>query len=939
MTDKALSDQPEDRSLDPRQVERITAVHDGFLYQHLYGVACLLTTVRQDGGTLVVERDEDLELRLPSSAPYIQVKLRNRPLKKSDIAGSLEQFDAIRKEHTSGRRNGTPSLRIITNAELGPGLKAEIEAASWPSHIHIVTPSSSKDHLPPAWLDIESAFNWCVERAKQVPFGTLSPETLVWKLAALVQRAAAGGNDRSFSAEELPVVLEQLLLQLQDFPDPPRYYRPQISEPDLISDVRFRLITGFSGAGKTAWAAQEALYCTDPIAYIDVSDMPAASVASSIARELAARFAGGRMEGFGGALLADQSGLNVLRACARTLAGQGKRVQIILDNVHRVDATAIRSVIENAPELRFLCLGQPWDGAAELEAFFNINSERLGGWSDDDIASEFQEAGSPIAVETAGRIRQLTGGLPLYVQNAASLTSEVYGHDANAFADAIEDRTNYQFTAQEVILEVAFQALDERSTRLAALLSQSEVPLTITEIESFIGGLVGTKSQIAAALRQLRRRSVVIGYQGDLIGLHDAMRPLAIDALNDIGEEQSQGVLNRLADVLIASLMSNRDVPRFSFMTRLLPRVGRLEVLVDLATHEMFHEQGDPRTLRAELERAADDPDSSDLDRFWANDALAYWESRDGGQPDLSRLETMGTLITSGNLSTREQLNLKFKELAYWGTEGDREQLNRVFAEATKISKNPQATRLLRYNYALSLRRAGAFDGARMILDILIDEYFQMIGVRERDFIGKNRESLRALILDGTDTEDLKRTADILNLWSHVVVAMGESPLLRRITAMKLYGLAQAARSLVSAGTEAVDDFLTLMGDPVSAREIMEQHILPVMQESHLTDMIVDIRSHYAIVLAWNGDIENARSEIAALSEYALSDREQALLSERANAVEDIRVGALRLGKQAPPPGSMAKVLGFGKDPRPRVGRNEPCPCGSGLKFKKCCGR
>jgi uncharacterized protein len=26
--------------------------------------------------------------------------------------------------------------------------------------------------------------------------------------------------------------------------------------------------------------------------------------------------------------------------------------------------------------------------------------------------------------------------------------------------------------------------------------------------------------------------------------------------------------------------------------------------------------------------------------------------------------------------------------------------------------------------------------------------------------------------------------------------------------------------------------------------------------------------------------------------------------------------------------------------PRPRtaVGRNDPCPCGSGLKFKKCCG-
>lgn len=22
---------------------------------------------------------------------------------------------------------------------------------------------------------------------------------------------------------------------------------------------------------------------------------------------------------------------------------------------------------------------------------------------------------------------------------------------------------------------------------------------------------------------------------------------------------------------------------------------------------------------------------------------------------------------------------------------------------------------------------------------------------------------------------------------------------------------------------------------------------------------------------------------------------------------------------------------------KPRVGRNDPCPCGSGLKFKKCC--
>jgi len=39
---------------------------------------------------------------------------------------------------------------------------------------------------------------------------------------------------------------------------------------------------------------------------------------------------------------------------------------------------------------------------------------------------------------------------------------------------------------------------------------------------------------------------------------------------------------------------------------------------------------------------------------------------------------------------------------------------------------------------------------------------------------------------------------------------------------------------------------------------------------------------------------------------------------------------------------------GFGKEEgrsvpvdsnQPRVGRNDPCPCGSGKKYKKCCGR
>ncbi len=39
------------------------------------------------------------------------------------------------------------------------------------------------------------------------------------------------------------------------------------------------------------------------------------------------------------------------------------------------------------------------------------------------------------------------------------------------------------------------------------------------------------------------------------------------------------------------------------------------------------------------------------------------------------------------------------------------------------------------------------------------------------------------------------------------------------------------------------------------------------------------------------------------------------------------------------PPAVRKKAEVFSLETRKRVGRNDPCPCGSGLKFKKCCGR
>ncbi len=43
-------------------------------------------------------------------------------------------------------------------------------------------------------------------------------------------------------------------------------------------------------------------------------------------------------------------------------------------------------------------------------------------------------------------------------------------------------------------------------------------------------------------------------------------------------------------------------------------------------------------------------------------------------------------------------------------------------------------------------------------------------------------------------------------------------------------------------------------------------------------------------------------------------------------------------GSNQPEPGAPDKAIDPIKNLQPKVGRNDPCPCGSGKKYKKCCG-
>jgi hypothetical protein len=81
-------------NLDSRQLARIEAVHRGFLYQHLYAVACLFQAAGAGVTHIVVENDEDVELVLPDKRIYAQINTRGSHFIFSDIDGALSRFDA-----------------------------------------------------------------------------------------------------------------------------------------------------------------------------------------------------------------------------------------------------------------------------------------------------------------------------------------------------------------------------------------------------------------------------------------------------------------------------------------------------------------------------------------------------------------------------------------------------------------------------------------------------------------------------------------------------------------------------------------------------------------------------------------------------------------------------------------------------------------------------
>lgn len=919
--------------LDKRQAELIESVHRGYLYQHLYAVGCLLLASSAKVSSIVVERDEDIEIVSVNRA-YIQVKTRSAPIIPSDISGALERFNDLRTEHHTAQRSGRASFVIVANQPPGPKLAKLIYGEEWPLDVKFLWPESDQQHpssaYPPAWGSINEAFDWCISHAEKLPFSLISSDSLIWKLAGRVLMACTGSTlnpNHSFQTDDLPELFEQLLLQLQDFPAPPNPYRPQTNEPPLEMASRVRLVCGFSGAGKTAWASEAARHTSEIVTYYDVGELPGSALATSLIRELTPKLVEGRSDVARKILYPGATGLESLSILSAHLKDLDRQPIIVLDNAHRIPADNLRSVVDAASNIRFILLCQPSDELRRIEVQLGIDREVLSGWGLDTVASVAQSYSCKGSVSALDKLVKFTGGIPLYVQSSMMLSLRQTEGDLDAFCNELDALTHTVETAQEVILDKLYESFPVAIQNILAVWSLSDEALHNSEVIELIEGALNIEPLITIEmLRKLRNSGVIEVFGSERLKVHDAIRIIGRRHLVTMGEDTVLRSQRSLKEILMKSLIENRDTSRFSLFIRTLVALEEIELLVELAGEEYFHEMGISNEIKAFLKPVADSLNSHPRQRFWALDGLSFDATHHGRIHTIGGLlDQMEELVEENQFGVDEKLSYMMKRMLYEATRGNADKVKALInTSLAELPDNPAYMRVFKYNAAASLIELGDQETSLKILDGLILEYFDLIGIQFEEMRGKDSPVLWQKINRYPELhEDMKRLATALLLRADSYFGPQRADI--RIQCMKLYEMAQAYDSFIKTAQDLADDFLE-QKDFVSARKVMDQHIIPNISKLGLINRLFDVRSQYAVILAYCGEFEESEREMTRLDPLIAgqpAEFQEQIVSQR-RLIHEIRNKALS---------SRSSIKSNQK-----IGRNELCPCGSGKKYKKCHG-
>jgi len=849
--------------VDKAQLRRIEAMHKGFLYQHFYGVACLLMVGQLGWMRMRVEVDEDLELEFAGRYVYVQVKTRSNLVQFSDIESALDRFEQYRARHVPGGRAGQPEFVLALNRDPAPALSTRISAGEFPQDVRFLRPGQSISGLPPVWEDNEEAFNWCVSKAEILPFIMVAPDVLVLNLAGAMMRMAAGLNDvtpHEITAASAAGMLEQFVQQVHEFPAPPLNYRPQDNEPSLTTDAPIRLIVGFSGAGKTSWAAQAALADAQPRAYFDVADLPSSSVARALARELAARWLGDNPNGRQAVASEALSGVEALRLVTSSLKTQQQAHTVVLDNAHRLQVEDTRAIAAALENLRLVFLAQPTADLDLMITALDVEPETLQGWGADSIGYEASAQECPASMATAMRVRVLTAGLPLYVRSAISVAKKDYGSDLEAFCDAFEGQTLASDTRQHTLLAVVFNGLDEPSKQVLACASLSDVPLAAEEIAGVVTAAFSLdRPAVVRKLRALRARGLLQAYGSQRSKVHDAMRPIAIEHLI---EEPEAGRRARvfLVDLVENSLKEDQEKEWFPLFVRLLIDLRDVAKLADLGTEEAFHEVADFPQMWPVLEEAASDLTLTAEVRFECLDALMYYRQRHGPEKAIAPLlNQMESLIGGGLESGRPRLVFFQKSVIYWADQGNETRVLELLDTAASLLPDKTAhKRVFSYTSALALWKLKRPADAEKVLKGLVSEYLATLSI-DIDALMANPEPYAAKVrADDKYGTDCKHLADSFDLLARVLDELHRPQATLRMVAIRLFNITGSWDSVARVGIDLVYQHLEANQLPQALRLVSES--LPELVHLYgLPRHTIPLRYLHAHVLGKMGQIAAAR--------------------------------------------------------------------------------
>ncbi len=764
----------------------------------------------------------------------------------------------------------------------------------------------------------------------------LAPQTLVWKLAGRVQLAAAGqAPGHSFQISDLQTLFEQLVVQLQQFPEPPDSYRPLENEPVLSMETRVRIISGFSGAGKTAWASQAATQLGSECAYYDVGDVPGPAIAANLARELTAQWTATNAEGMRRVLLPGNSGLDSLRALDQFVETNGIPALVVLDNAHRVPAADIRMLLDATRHLRFALLAQPSAAIAEIEATTGILQEMLQGWGLDQIAAEVNAQGARASTADLGRLLVLTGGLPLYVMSAAQLSCLQYGGDIAAMCGALETNANVVESAQELILSRTFEYLPDAVRDCVAVLSLSDIPLDQAEAIRLARAAIGLDPPaFVRALRQLKPLGVVRFYGTQRLQIHDAFRVLGQRRLGELTSGQNTAARQTLKDIIVESFESRQDTSRFPLYVRTLVELGELRTLVEIATEEFFHELGVDGGIWAALDAASSNDQMDPEQRFYALDGLVFSEMKHGKLDDAERhVVAMEGLAEIHKLGRHERGVVALKRMLLEADRGDEAATRSAMKRARSLTaKRPDHQRVLQYNIAYALFVLRRFPEAEAIARQVSKDYFNFLKLSPETIFGRSNVAIYEMMRKPpTVQDDMKHLADALDLLARSINAQGRDSGLSRVHAMKFYSLSHSLDSLIKVGQDLVDEFIGRT-DYIGARDIAEQHLIPVVTEYKMVDRLLSVRSQYAVVLGYCGEYDAADAELDRLEPYrpGMAEIQCAELDGQRDFVAALREHGIR-------PGHIS-ALAAEAVRRFNMQAGEACHCGSGLPYSRCHG-